>query len=126
MPAKKAASKSAQSSGMGMGSVWAWVYVIATVVAAVLGGLAFKNDIVTWLLILAAVLVGLFYFDPEELGQFGLRVVVLFVAKEGLSAVPAIGGFFSGFFNGWLAFLYPVVLAMALRFFWEKRIAPLF
>jgi hypothetical protein len=126
MPAKKAARKSSSSD---MNAVWMWVYAIGTVVAAFLGGFAFQNDIVTLVLIIVAVLLGLFYFDPEDFTHFGIRVVALFVAKEGLSLIPMmapLGSFFSGFFNGWLGFLYPIVLAQAVRFFWERRIAPLF
>lgn len=109
-----------------MDTVWKWVYAVGAVVAAIAGGLAFSNDILNWLLMLAAVLVGWFYFDPEELGQFGLRVLIVFFAKEGLSLVPAVGGFITGFFGGWVFFLFPVVLAMAVHFFWNKRIATLF
>ena len=72
-----------------------------------LGGLAFANPIVTWVLILIGVLVGLFYFDPDELGQFGLRVLALWVAKEGLSAVPAVGTFITGFVGGLAKVLVP-------------------
>jgi hypothetical protein len=84
------------------------------------------NPILTLVLVLAAVLVGWFYFDSDDVGQFGLRVLVLFFAKEGLSMVPAVGGFITGFFGGWIMFLFPVVLAMVLHFFWNRRIAPLF
>lgn len=126
MPTKKAASKESSSSDMGMSTVWKWVYALGSLVAGILGGLAFANPIVTWVLLLAAVLVGWFYFDPEELGQFGLRVLALWVAQAGLSAVPAVGPFITGFMGGWLGFLYPVVLAMAVHFFWNKRVATLF
>jgi hypothetical protein len=40
--------------------------------------------------------------------------------------VPAVGAFITGFFGGWTMFLFPVVLAMVLHFFWNRRIAPLF
>lgn len=134
MPPKKAGSKSAGSSTSSpdMEMIWKWVYVVATVVAAVLGGLAALKiftspDILTWLLLLVAVILGWFYFDPEEIGQFGLRVVILFVAQAGLSAVPwGVGTFLTGFFGGWVGFLFPIVLAMAIHFFWVKRIATLF
>lgn len=127
MPAKKATSKKPESSGMGMSTIWAWVYALGTVVAALAGGLHFSNPILTYLLVLVAVLVGLFYFDAEELGQFGLRVVILSVAQKGLGMLPApAGAFFDGFFGGWVFFLLPVVLAMAVMFFWKKRLAPLF
>lgn len=122
MPAKKAAA----TSNGGMNTVWMWVYAVGMVVAGIAGALGFNNLILSLLLILAAVLVGLFYFDSEDIGQFGLRVLILFFAKEGLSLVPAVGPFITGFFGGWVFFLFPVVLMMALRFFWTKRLAPLF
>jgi hypothetical protein len=109
-----------------MDSLWMWVYAAGMVIAGVLGALAINIEIVNYLLLLAAVLVGLFHFDYEDVGQFGLRVLVLFFAKEGLSMVPAIGSFITGFFGGWVFFLFPIVLMLALRFFWHKRLAPLF
>lgn len=106
--------------------LWAWVYAIGMVVAGLAGGLGFASEILYYLLIVAAVLVGLFYFDYEDVGQFGLRVLVLIGVQTGLGMVPAIGPFLNGFFSGWVMFLMPVVLAMVLRWFWTKRIAPLF
>jgi hypothetical protein len=124
MPAKKAASKQSGSTDMGM--VWAWVYAIGMVVAGLAGGLGFSNAILTYLLILAAVLVGLFYFDAMEVAQFGLRVLILIAVQTGLGVVPAVGPFLNGFFGGWVFFLMPVVLVMILRWFWTNRIAQLF
>ena len=128
MPAKKAASKQRPSNDMG--TVWAWVYAIGLVVAGLAGAFAANlggaGTIVWYLLILAAVLVGLFYFDYEDVGQFGLRVLVLIGVQTGLGMVPAIGPFLNGFFNGWVMFLMPVVLAMVVSWVWNKRIAPLF
>jgi hypothetical protein len=131
---------------MDMDTVWKWVYAVGVVAAGILCGVNFLTPIapptaasaasaapaaagayVTWLLLLAAVLVGWFHFDPEDVGQFGLRVVVLWVVAAGLGAVPGgVGDFITRFFGGWLLFLFPVVLAMAVHFFWNKRIATLF
>jgi len=122
--ATRRASRKAGSSGLG--TLWNWVYVLGMVVAGVAGGLGLTHLVLTLVLVLAAVLVGWFYFDSDDVGQFGLRVLVLFFAKEGLSMVPAVGGFITGFFGGWIMFLFPVVLAMVLHFFWNRRIAPLF
>jgi len=109
-----------------MDTVWMWVYALGMIIAGVAGALGFSNDILNWLLLLAAVLVGLFHFDAEDIGQFGLRVLILYFAKEGLGLLPAIGSFITGFFSGWVFFLFPIVLMMALRFFWHKRLVPLF
>ena len=124
MPAKRSARKDTGNSSMN--TVWMWVYAAGMVVAGILGAIGFSHEIVTWLLLLASVLVGLFYFDSEDIGQFGLRVLALFFAKEGLSLVPGVGANITGFFGGWVFFLFPIVLMMALRFFWHKRLAPLF
>jgi hypothetical protein len=130
MPAKKAASKKAapkQSQSAGMGTVWAWVYAVGMIVAGLAGGLNLRNEILTYVLVLAAVLVGLLYFDAEEVGQFGLRVLVLIGVQTGLGLLPSpVGPFLNGFFGGWVMFLMPVVLAMVVMFFWRKRVAPLF
>ncbi len=128
MPAKKAASRQSQGSDMSM--IWAWVYAIGLVVSGLAGAFAASlggaGTIVWYLLILAAVLVGLFYFDYEDVGQFGLRVLVLIGVQTGLGMVPAVGQYLNGFFNGWVMFLMPVVLAMVVSWVWNKRIAPLF
>ncbi|HSR32104.1 MAG TPA: hypothetical protein VLY63_16200 [Anaerolineae bacterium] len=122
MPAKRAASKQSQST-----MVWAWVYAIGMVVAGLAGGLGFGTDILAYLLIVAAVLVGFFYFDHEDIGQFGLRVLILIGVHTGFEMVQGgVGEFLTGYFKGWVMFLMPVVLAMVLRWFWTKRIAPLF
>jgi hypothetical protein len=124
MPAKRAASKQSQSSDMS--TVWAWVYAIGMLVAGVAGAMGMSNLFLTIVLVAVAVLVGLFYFDAEDVGQFGLRVLILIGVQTGLGLLPAVGPYLNGFFAGWVGFLMPVVLAMVLRWFWTKRIAPLF
>lgn len=126
MPAKKAARAQSQPSELNMNTVWMWVYAAGMIIAGILGAIGFSNDIVNLLLLLASVLVGIFLFDHEEVGQFGLRVLVLYFAKEGLGLVPVVGGIITGFFGGWVFFLWPIVLMLALRFFWHRRLAPLF
>ena len=118
MPAKKAASQKAESSDMG--SVWKWVYLIGGVVAALTGAFGFHNDILSWLLILAGVLVGLFYMDTEDLMGFGIRYLLFAAVATALGMVPAVGTYLSGFFGGFLAFLGPVALATLFMWFWKK------
>jgi hypothetical protein len=125
MPAKKAAPKNTESTDMSR--IWGWVYAVGMVVAGILGGLGMGIPVVTYLLVLAAVLVGLFYFDYEDVAQFGLRVLILIAVQTGLGLLPApVGPFLNGFFGGWVMFLMPVTLAMILVWFWKMRIAPLF
>lgn len=127
MPAKKAPEPTTEP--MSMDTVWRWVYAAGLVIAGLVGAFGLTSEILNLLLLVVAFACGLFYFPGEELGAFGVRVVAIWVAREGLSAipfVPAVGTFFGGLFGGFLFFLYPVVLGMALQFLWKKRIATLF
>ena len=147
MPAKKAAPRKATSPDMS--TIWAWVYAAGLVVAGIAGAIGLLPTIGTvaaaapdaaavagtptgswgwlaYLLLVVAIVIGLFYFDSEDIGQFGLRVLILLGVYSVLAAEPRFGSYVTGFFGGWLFFLMPVVLAMALMFFWRKRIAPLF
>ncbi len=118
MPAKKAAPQKAQSSDMGM--IWKWVFVIGALVSAIAGAIGFKNEILTWILILAGVLVGLLWRDTEDLMGFGIRYLLLAAVAGALGAVPALGGYLTGFFGGFVTFLGPVALATLFMYFWKK------
>ena len=119
MPAKKAAPRKSESSD-GMASVWKWVFVIGALVAGVAGAIGFSNNILTWLLILAGVLVGLFWRDTDDLKGFGIRYLLLAAVAGALSAIPLLGGYLTGFFQGFVTFLGPVALATLFMYFWKK------
>jgi hypothetical protein len=118
MPPKKAASRSTSTSDMEM--IWKWVFVIGALVSAVVGAIGLKIDILTWVLILAGVLVGLFWRSTEDLTGFGIRYLLLAAVATALDAVPAIGGYLTGFFQGFVAFLGPVALATLFMYFVRK------
>ena len=118
MPTKREGSKPAQSSDMD--TIWKWVFVIGALVSAVVGAIGFKNDILTWVLILAGVLVGLLWRSTDDLMGFGIRYLLLAAVAAALSAVPAIGVYLTGFFQGFVAFLGPVALATLCMYFWNK------
>jgi hypothetical protein len=120
--ATKKASKSASKSSS---ADWLkWVYVGGVVVAGVTAAIGFQNDILTWVLLIAGLAAGFFYFDAADVQNFGLRYLILWaVATYGMvlfavtgPAATYISGFFGGFFN----FLGPVVLAQIIVYFWNK------
>lgn len=125
MPAKKAsnakpAAREEPKPMMAPSSPWKWVYIAGVVVAAVTGAISFHNDYLTWALMVVGVLVGLFYFDSADLMNFGLRYLILGAAAATLDKFVVVGPYITGFFNGFFAFLGPVVLAMIVMFFWKK------
>ncbi len=119
MPAKKAAPKQSQPA-TDMSSIWKWVFIVGALVAAVAGAVGFSNTILTWILILAGVLVGLFWRDTDDLKGFGIRYLLLAAVASSLGAVPAVGGILTGFFQGFVAFLGPVALATLVMYFVKK------
>jgi hypothetical protein len=121
--ATKKASKSASSSSQD----WLkWVYVGGVIVAGLATALNFTaaDPYLGWVLLLAGLAVGFFYFDASDVQNFGLRYLILgLVVTAGMgmiSAIPAVGGYIAGFFTGFFNFLGPVVLAQIIVYFWRK------
>lgn len=123
MPAKKAASQRAQSSDMGMGSLWKWIYLIGLVVAGLVAAFNFTmaDPYLGWLLLLAAILSGIFFLDSGDVVNFGIRVLLFFAVLKGFDAIPApIGPYLTGFFTGVWGFLAPAGLTLLIVYFWKK------
>jgi hypothetical protein len=125
MATKKAQSKApAASSSNDMSSMWKWLYVGGVVVAGLAAALNFTaaEPYLGWVLILVGILVGIFYFDSSDFMNFGLRylIILALAAAAPLVGVPVVGEFISGFINGFATFLGPIVLTMAVMFFWKK------
>src|SRR5687767_9980729 len=119
MATKKAQTKAAPAASDNS-AMWKWVYVIGVVVAGVAAAVGFANDILTWVLILVGILVGIFFFDADDFMNFGLRFLIISAVVGVLSGVPAIGGYITAFLTGFVVFLGPIVLTLAVRYFWNK------
>lgn len=95
--------------------------------AGVTAAIGFSNPILSWVLLLAGLLVGFLYFDPADVTNFGLRyLIVVAVAvypSAYLSATGMVGGYISSFLNGFVNFLGPVLLAQIIMAFWKKYFA---
>lgn len=120
MATKKAQSKAAPASDNS--AMWKWLYVAGVVVAGVTAAIGFTNDILSWVLILVGILVGIFFFDSDDVQNFGLRYLIILAvaAAAPLGSVPVVGGYISGFVSGFAVFLGPIVLTLAVRYFWKK------
>ncbi len=133
MPTKRASQKSS-SAGMGMGDLWKWVYVIGLIVAGLVGAfgsvLGGSATIVGYLLLLAAILSGIFYLDADDVVNYGIRVLLFFAVKAGFSVIPGaaesagqlpvVGIYLAGFFTGVWSFLAPAALTLLIVHFVRK------
>lgn len=123
-PAKSAAKSSASQD---TSSLWKWVYVGGVLVAGVAGAIGFANPILSWVLLLAGLLVGFLYFDSADVQNFGLRYLILGAVATAsatfLASTGMVAGYVSGFLGGFFNFLGPVVLAQIIMYFWNKYFA---
>lgn len=119
--ATKKASKAQSQDSAGM---WKWVYVIGVLVAGVAGAIGFQNNILSWVLLLAGLLVGFLYFDSADVQNFGLRYLILYAVAIAsatfLASTGMVAGYVTGFLTGFFNFLGPVVLAQIVMYFWNK------
>src|SRR5512146_48051 len=109
MPTKKSAPQKSQSAGADMGGLWKWVYIIGLIVAGLVGLLGASVGAVQpylgWLLLLAAILSGIFFLDSGDVTHYGIRVLVLFAVQKAFDMIPAVGPYLSGFFGGVFGFV---------------------
>lgn len=124
-PKAMPAAQPQTSSGMtAPDSLWRWVYLLGVLVAGVSGAVGFVHPILSWVLLLAGLLVGFLYFDPMDVQNFGLRYLILWAlagaSSTFLGVAGVAGSYVTGFLNGFFNFLGPVVLAQVIMHFWKK------
>ncbi len=124
MPAaKKSQPQKAESSSSG---VWMWVYVIGLIVAGLVSAFKFTaaDPYLGWLLLLAAILSGIFFLDSEDIVNFGIRFLLFAAVTAGFKALVFgsfdLGSYLTGFFMGVLGFLTPAALTLLIVYFWKK------
>lgn len=103
-----------------MSGLWKWLYLGGALVAALAGAFGFSNEILTYVLVIVGFLVGLFYFENDDLMNAGIRFLVFAVTYNALEALPVVGTYLTGFFGGWFFFLAPVFLARVIKYMWTK------
>lgn len=101
-------------------SMWKWLYLGGALVAALAGAFGFSNAILTLILVVVGFVVGLVAFDADDLMNAGIRYLVFAITYNALQAIPAVGGYLTGFFGGWFNFLAPVFLGRGIMYMWKK------
>jgi uncharacterized membrane protein len=103
-----------------MKNLFKWVYLIGLLVAIVAALVNFSAGWFTSLLILVAVLVGIFYFDSDDVVNLGIRFVVLTVVAGSLDKFLGIGSYLTAIFMAAVGFIGPAVLTVLVVFFVKK------
>jgi hypothetical protein len=105
---------------MHMKTVFKWVYLAGMLVAIVAGLLKYSAEWLTAVLILAGILVGVFFFDSDDVVHFGLRFLALAVAASTVSGLYKIGPYLTDIFNAIAGYLGPIVLTLLVVWFLKK------
>jgi hypothetical protein len=103
-----------------MKNLFKWLFLIG-LLAAVIAGLA--HYAATWftsLLILVAVLAGIFYFDSADVVHIGIRFVALTVVAGSLNKLVGVGPYLTDIFIATVGFIGPAVLTVLVVYFVRK------
>ena len=125
MPAKTSTSRPKNSEQMARDNqrwVFQWLFILGGVVAGVANMLAIQNEFLISALMLVGVLVGLFYFDSNEVINIGLRYLIFTAVANSVGGFYIIGAYINDFLTGFAYYLGPIVLTLVIVYFVKKYI----
>ena len=104
-----------------MKTIGKWLYLIGMLVTILAALFGLSNDILTLILLIVAILAGIFYADPGDAANIGLRYLALAAVAGALSEFIAIGGYLTVIFEAAVWFLGPYVLTVLVVRFFNKE-----
>ena len=108
---------------MGIKTIGKWAYLVGLVVAILTGLVGYSASWLGLVLILLAVVAGLFYMDPKELTNYGIRYLTLLAATAALSAIPFLGQYITAIAHAMVGFFGPIILTVLLVFNFNQAVA---
>ena len=125
MPTKNTATPQT-SREKGMLNEWKWLFKWVFILGGVVAGLAntfgFQNEFLISALMLVGVLVGIFYFDSDDVINIGLRYLIFIAVASSVGGFYKIGSDLNGFLTGFSYYLGPIVLTLLIVYFVKKYI----
>ena len=107
---------------MDMKTIGKWSYLVGLVVAIVTALIGYSADWLGLVLIVLAVLTGLFLGDTDELTNYGVRYVALFAVAAALDAFPFLGPYVTTVAHAMLAFFGPIILTVLFVFNYKQAV----
>ncbi len=104
-----------------------WLFVFGGVATGVVNALAINPDftIPSFLIytsVAIGVIVGIFYFNSDDLINVGLRFMIFSAAARSLPGESEYVAYVTAFFLGFSFYLGPIVLTLAVIYFVKKYI----
>ncbi len=101
---------------MDMKTIGKWSYLVGVVVAVVTALVGYAADWLSIVLAVLAVVAALFWADPKELTNYGVRYLLLVLVAAALDSFPFVGPYVTAFANGLVVFFGPALLTMLIVF----------
>jgi hypothetical protein len=100
-----------------------WSYLVGLVLVIVTALIGFSASWLSLLLVIFAVLTGLFLADADELTNYGVRYLSLAVVAASLDSFPVLGSFVTTIAGAMLGFFGPILLTVLLVFNYKQAVA---
>ncbi len=105
-----------------MKRLFRWIFLIGLLAAVIASLVHFAPGWFTSLLIIVAILAGIFYFDSADVVHLGIRFVVLTVVAASLNKLFGIGTYLTDIFLAAVGFIGPAVLTVLVVYFVRKHL----
>ena len=108
---------------MDMKNIGKWSYLGGLVLAIFAALAGFSASWLPTVLVVLAIIAGLFFMDTEEVTHAGIRYLALLAVATALDAVPAVGPYITSIAGAMLAFFGPLTLTVLLAFNYKQAMA---
>ena len=123
MSSKNTAKPQKDSGQNAMGNwrwLFKWIFILGGVTAGAANLFAFQNEFLISALMLVGILLGIFYFDSDDLINIGLRYLIFVAVANSVGGFYKIGSYLNGFLVGFSYYLGPIVLTLVIVYFVKK------
>jgi len=107
---------------MDMKTIGKWSYLVGLLVAIVAALFGLSYDWLGWVLVVLAVLAGLFFMDTGEMTNYGVRYLVLVLVAAAFNAVPLVGGYLTSIADAMVGFFGPILLTVLFVFNFKQAV----
>lgn len=119
----KSTVKAGKSENRLMGEwqwLFKWLFILGGVVAGVVNMYGFENEFLITALMVVGILVGVFYFDSDDVINIGLRYLIFTAVANSVGGFYVVGPYVNGFLTGFAYYLGPIVLTLVIVYFVKK------
>jgi hypothetical protein len=108
---------------MNMKTIGKWSYLVGLVVVILTALFSYSADWLGIVILVLAVVTGLFLGDTNELTNYGVRYLALFAVAAAFDAFPFVGPYVTTIAHAMLGFFGPIVLTVLFVFNYKQAMA---